>query len=242
VTNAEAQKILSAHRPGREVGNDPDVVAALEQARRDPVLESWWKQQQAFHSAMKQEFGAIPVPSGLRERISARSKIVAFPWWRRPTVWAAAAAIVLLVSLFALQQKTESDAPFETFRSRMVRTVLRQYRMDIHTNDMAGIRQFLANNNAPADYVLSPALARMTPLGAGVLSWQGSRVSMVCLNSGATGTLFLFVADRSTVDEPPGAAHQYAKIKKLTTVSWTEGGKVYVLAGEVPQQSLERNL
>lgn len=238
MNQVEAKRVLSAYRPGQEGADEPDVVAALELTRREPALEQWWRQQQVFHVTIKQGLAGIPIPNDLRGRIRVRPVIVSFPWWRRPSVWAAA-AIVLLVGLVLLPQKSGSDVPFETFRSRMVRTVLRQYRMDIQTNDMTGVRQFLAGNKAPADYVLPPALAQLTPLGAGVLSWQGSRVSMVCLNSKAGGTLFLFVADQSTMSRPPGGARDYARINKLTTVSWTEGKNVYILAGEAPLQSLD---
>jgi hypothetical protein len=102
--------------------------------------------------------------------------------------------------------------------------------MDIQTNDMAAIRQFLATNNAPADYTLPPKLAQFPPTGGGVMSWQAGRASMVCFNSGATGTAFLFVVNRADVKEGPGASPELAQVNKLMTASWAEGEKVYLLA------------
>ena len=240
MNNAEAKKILLAHRPGRETDEGAEVRAALEETRRDPALQAWWKQQQAFHAAMEQGFAQAPVPEDLPERILARAKIIPFPRWRQPKTWAAAAAIILLLGLAALLWKPAPEDSFATFRSRMVRGVLRQYRMDIQTNDMAAIRQFLATNRAPADYVLPPSLMKLPPTGAGVMSWQGGRVSMVCLNSGAQGTLFLFIADRSAMQQTPDAGRDYTAVSQLMTVSWTEGGKVYVLAGTGERETLER--
>ena len=240
MTSAEAKRILFTHRPGRETEPGADVLAALEQMRRDPALQEWWQQQQAFHSAMEQGFAQAPVPEGLPEQILARAKMISLPWWRQPKTWAAAAAILLLLGLAALLWNPAREDSFETFRSRMVRSVLRQYRMDLQTKDMTLIRQFLATNHAPADYVLPPGLSRLPPTGAGVMSWQGSPVSMVCLDSGAQGTLFLFIANRSALPQMPDAGREYTAVNKLMTVSWTDDGKVYVLAGTGAREILER--
>lgn len=241
MNSANAKRILIACRPGTEDLRTSEAAAALEQARRDPDLQSWWEQQQAFQQRTLESFRAVPVPHSLRNQILARTKIVAVPWWQRPVVWKAAAAIAFLSVIVAIWQKPSPEDSFQTFRSRVVRNVLRQYTMDIETNDMAEIRRFLATKNAPADYVLPPNLDRLPALGAGVLSWQDRRASMVCLNSGAQGTLFLFVVDGSSVRNAP-AQEEYAAVSDLMTVSWSEGGKTYVLAGHGGKESLQRFL
>ncbi len=219
----------------------PDILEAFEVIRHDPALNRWWKEQQAFHDGMKKSFTAIPVPPELRARLYRRSKIVSLPWWQRPQLWAsAAAAIILAVGLFGFLHQRDGDAPFNTFRSRMVRTVLRQYRMDLLTNDIAAIRQFHKANSAPADYILPLGLEKLTPIGAGVLSWQGSRVSMVCMKGPTGDTLFLFVADGSKMKAPPATTAQYETVKKFSTISWSSGKEVYVLAAEVPSAVLEQ--
>jgi anti-sigma factor RsiW len=243
VTNTEARRILIAHRPGQgNAANDAEVSAALEEVRRNPELAQWWKKQQAFHAAMAQGFVNAPVPDGLHAAIWARVRVVPFPWWRQPRIWAAAAAIAFLLGsgVFLLWPE-DTAGSLATFRSRMVRTVLRQYRMDIQTNDLAAVRQFHATNGAPADYVLPPGLALLPVSGAGVLSWQGSHVSMVCLDAGAQGPLFLFVADAAEV-HPPSDPQEFAPVNKLMTVSWSKTGKVYVLASPGGRETLEKYL
>jgi hypothetical protein len=239
VNSADARKILIACRPGTDDLRTEEALAALEQARRDPELQRWWEQQQAFQQRTQESFRGVPAPGYLRERILTQAKIVAPPWWRRPAGWKAAAAIALLFAVVAVWQRPSPEDSFQTFRSRMVRNVLRQYRMDLETNDMAQIRQFLTGQKAPADYVLPKNLDALTPLGAGVLSWQDRRVSMVCLDSGAQGTLFVFVVDRGAVKKAP-AQREYAVVSELMTVSWSEGGKTYVLAGQGGKESLQR--
>jgi hypothetical protein len=241
VNSAEAKRILIAHRPGCDPATEPDIAAALEQVGRDPALAHWWEQQQAFHASMKKGFGEIPVPEGLRDQIRGRAKVIPFPWWQQPRTWAAAAALVLLAGLATLLWKpAPQEGTFETFRSRMVRNVLRQYRMDIQTNDMATIRQFLATNNAPATYTLPPKLAQLPPMGAGVMSWQTSRASMVCIDTGPTGTAFLFVVKRADVQKAPGASPEFAPVNKLMTASWVEGENVYLLAFHGEGETLKK--
>ena len=217
--------------------HDPGVVAALEQAQRDPELQRWWEQQRTFNNEVRENMRRMPVPRSLPGRIRAGKKIVSLPWWRAPVAWSAAAAIALLITFFATRSRSPGEDSFQVFRSRMVGNVLRQYAMTIETNDMSPIRQHLAANNAPADYVLPGNLARLPVMGAGLLSWRDRRVSMVCLDSGAQGTVFLFVVDGSSVKNPP-AQREYTPVNSLTTASWTEGGKAYVLAGSGGQEWL----
>jgi hypothetical protein len=241
VTSAEAKRILIAYRPGHATP-DADVLAALAEVRRNSELAQWWQQQQSFHVAMSRGFADAPVPGGGRAAIMARSRLITFPWWRQPRVWAAAAVVALLLGVGTVMLwPKEKAGSLATFRSRMVRTVLRQYRMDIQTNDMAVIRQFLATNGAPADYVLPPGLAQLPVSGAGVLSWRDARVSMICLDAGVQGLLFLFVTDGTKVDKPSNP-QEFASVNKLMTVSWTKAEKVYVLASFGGRETLGKYL
>ena len=67
-------------------------------------------------------------------------------------------------------------------------------------------------------------------MGAGVLSWQDRRVSMVCIDSQTQGPLFLFVSDDPALRKAAGE-REFAPVSDLMTVSWTEDGMTYVLAG-----------
>jgi len=237
----EAKHVLLAYR-GRRDDGDPEVAEALELVRRDPALQEWLDAQKTFHAGATAAMNAIPVPARLQQRLAARARIISPPWWRQPPVWAAAAAIVLLGTFLALQFQPAPPGNFPIFRSRMVGIVLRQYTMDIVTNDMAAIRRHLAAQNAPADYSLPPGLSVLPPSGAGVLSWQGERVSMVCLNGGKEGTLFLFVASASDVTGPPMKSREFAQVNALATVSWIDRGKLYVLPGEAGTEALKKYL
>jgi hypothetical protein len=243
VTSAEAKSILIGVRSDGPTDSDPQLAEAMLQLKRDPELRDWFQAQKRFHSAVRASFSSIPVPAELRERILAGPKVIEIPWWRRPAMWtAAAAAVVLFAAIVITDQNPKVDDSLALFRSRMVRTVERQYRMDITTNDASAVRKFLATNAAPADYNLTTGLANMPVLGGGVLSWQGQRVSMVCFGGGKAGTLFLFVTDAAGVDQTLGKTAEFAQVNRLMTVSWTNSGKVYVLAANASEEELRRYL
>jgi hypothetical protein len=236
-----AQEILIACRPGTADLHTTEAREALEQVQRDPELHEWWIRQQAFQKRTRESVRQLAPPPGLREQILARAKIVEVPWWRKPGFLSAAAALVILaVAVTVFRDRAPAD-PLPTFRSRMVQNVLRQYSMDIKTNDMRVIRTFLDREGAPSDYQLPPGLARRPAMGAGVLSWQDRRVSMVCINSQTQGTLFLFVSDDPALRKPD-KQREFVPVSDLMTVSWTENGKTYVLAGHGSREWLEQQL
>ena len=190
---------------------------------------------------MAKSFQEIPVPADLRARILARPNIIApVPGWRKPGWLAAAAAVALLLGLAAWWVRPPAENTLSVFRSRMVGTVLRQYTMDLTTNDMTQVRTYLRSRQAPADIVLPEKLGRLPLLGADVLSWRSERVSMVCLDSAAQGTLFLFVVNGASVDGMIPSATEFTQINKLMTASWTQGGRTYVLAGSGSRESLQQ--
>lgn len=241
MNSLSAQQILIACRPGTSDLDSAEARAALEQVERDPELQQWWRQQQSFHRSLSGAFGQAPIPADLRDEILGRIRILELPWWRKPIVMGAAAAILVFVINVALFWKSAPDETLPTFRSRMVGNVLRQYAMDIETNDMRAIRDFLGKAGAPSTYQLPAGLAQRPPVGAGVLSWQDRRVSMVCLDSQTQGTLFLFVVNDPAL-RASAAQQEYAAVHDLMTVSWTEGTNTYLLAGHGRKEWLAKQL
>lgn len=240
MTTHQAKRILLTWRPSHGDALDPLVAEALDLAHNDDLLREWLDGHIAFQTAVTKRFRAIQVPAHLRESILSGTKMTAArSWWQRPAFWSVAAAVVLLLAMSARWWQPAPEDALPTFRSRMVSAVLRQYTMDIVTNDMTQVRAHLAAKQAPADYELPPGLARLPVTGAGVLSWQAERVSMVCLEATDRSTLFLFVVNTSTLHHPPTATREFAQVNKLTTVTWTAGGKTYVLAGSGGRAALE---
>ena len=237
----EAKTILLAWRPGHGDLRDPEVGAALELARRDPALKDWLEQHSIFQRAVAKNFQEIAVPADLRARLLAQPKIIApAAWWRSPALLSAAAALALLLGIAAWWVRPPSENSLPAFRSQMVGFVLRQYAMELATNDLTQIRAYLARRQAPSDFVLPEKLGRQPLLGADVLGWRKDRVSMVCLESPAKDTLFLFIVDRGSVDGATPNTAEFAQVNRLMTASWTQGGRTYLLAGSGRRESLQQ--
>lgn len=236
MTPAQAKEILLLYRPGTADASDPEIAHALELARSDAELGGWFEQHRSFQQAMRDKLRQVEVPAHLKASLlirgPAQAPIIPLPpIWRRPLPLAIAAVVLLLLGLSALWLQPPRTDRFANFQSRMVGTALREYRMDLVTNDMRQVRQFLAHRGAPADYQVTPGLEKLRLTGTGVLRWRSNPVSMVCFNRGDDQMLFLFVMDRSALKDPPTAKAHLAKVADLATASWSQGDKIYLLAG-----------
>jgi hypothetical protein len=232
MTPAQARQVLLLCRPGTSDLEDPEMVQALEVAGQDPALRQWYEQHCAFQTALRNKLRQIEAPAGLKARILAQRKIVPLPvWWRRPVWLAAAAAVVLFVGILAVAIQAHPQDRFANYRVRMVRAALREYAMDLKTPEDQQLRQFLAAKGAPADYVLPKGLAKLPLTGGGFLRWRNHPVSMVCFNQGGGQMLYLFVLDRSAVQDPPPATPHWTNFNKFEVASWTRDSRTYLLAG-----------
>jgi uncharacterized membrane protein YbaN (DUF454 family) len=247
----EAKTILLLYRPGTADAGDPEIAAVLALAKQDPELTRWLAEHSAQQETVRAGFRKITVPAGLKEQIiseqAAHEKML---FWRRRAVLAATAGVMALVALASFWfQPRQNDDTFAIYRSRMVGVALRGYVMDLATNNPAQIQGYLAHNQAPADYVLPASLAKTAVTGCAIESWQGAKVSMICFRTGKPlppaqpSDLWLFVIDRAAMkDAPPVGSHQFVKVNKLMTVTWTQGDKLYVLGVEGDEQALRQYL
>jgi hypothetical protein len=236
VNSAEAREVLLLYRPGTTETPDPQMAQALELARQDPELGRWFDQHRAFQKTMRAGFRQIEVPAHLKLSLLTQKpgqQIATTPqaWWHSPAWLTAAAAVLLLLGLAGAWLKPRAPDRFANYQSRMVGEALRDYRMDLVTNDMQQIRQFMASRGAPADYDVTPGLEHLQLTGGGQLTWRSNPVTMVCFDRGDKQMLFLFVMKRSAVKDPPPETPQLAMVHQMVTASWTRGDNTYVLAG-----------
>ena len=243
MTFAEAKQILLVYRRGIDDAAEPQTAEALALASRDPELGGWFQQHCAFQDAMRAKLREIELPAQLKVRILAQRKVIPLPtWWRRPAWLAAAACLALLIGLASLWFRPAKADEFANFQARMVSTALREYRMDIVTNEMSQVRQFMAARGAPADYVVGPGLSRLQLTGGGLLRWRNHPVSMVCFDRGDRQMLYLFVMDRSALKDPPPSTPRVTQVRELVAASWSQGDKTYVLAGPEEPDFLRKYL
>ncbi|HAV61960.1 MAG TPA: hypothetical protein DCY13_06305 [Verrucomicrobiales bacterium] len=237
----DAKRILIRCRSGMDTADDSSARQALLLAASDPELGRWWSLQQQVQRTLRERFQELPVPDDLRDSILARRKLIRPLWWRRPAWHAAAAAAVLILLAASLlwPPGVSESVTFESFRDRMVRTVIREYRMDITTGNEADIRRFLAENDGHPNFRTSEALADLSYFGAGRLTWQDQPVSMICFERSKDVLMYLFVMNRSVLPDAPPGNEVFAQISHLATASWTDGDWVYVLASDAGMEDLQ---
>ena len=237
MTEREAKKILLLYRPGSDDGSDPEIAQALALAREKPELQRWLEKEQACQAAMRAKFRGIAVPPDLKQRLLLERKVLRPEFRRSRTLLLAAAAMLVLLAVMAalVWPRPDKTPRFAQFQARMVSTVLRQYRMEVASADMAAVRGHMAKHGAPADYVVTPGLERVPLAGGGVLRWQGRPVSMVCFYRRQTPEdkemLYLFVLRKSALPDPPAPVPQVQDLKGMSTMSWTDGDNIYMLTG-----------
>jgi hypothetical protein len=244
VDSQQAREILAMYRPAVDDANDPRIAEALAQSRREPELARWLEQHQAVDAALGRKFKQIPVPEGLEQEILAERKIVRPAiWWQRTALLVAAAAAVVLAAVAGYWWRPVEPQDFASYRQTMSHLVSGDYKMMLETNDLNAVRQFLAANHSPADYVLTTEMQKLPAEGCALINWHGRPVSLVCLDRGADNDLFLFVVNRSALpDAPADPTPQFARIGQMTTASWTIGDTSYVLASKSGEDELRKFL
>jgi hypothetical protein len=239
MTREEARQVLLLYRPGTADAEEPEIVQAMAVARDDAELGRWFEQHRRFQTALREKFRQIEAPAHLKLSLLAQQKIVRpAPWWLRPAWLTAAAALVLLLGLLAFSPRIQHFARFADYREMMLSKAVRGYTMDWPTPDMGELRQKVQKRGAPADYDLTPALAKLKLTGGATLRWRSNPVTMVCFDRGDNQMVFLFVMKRAGVKDPPPPNPAVTNISRFTAASWTSGDKTYVLAG--PKESGEQ--
>lgn len=238
---AQAKSILTRWRPSPSLDSDPEVQEALALSEHDPELASWLQRHGQVQNATAQAMRHLPVPSDLAAEILARHRIVrpTFRWNHPIRIAAAAGFIAALLWAWSIFH-SDSGSDYTTFRSRMVRAAIREYRMEITTPDLTAIRSYLSRQNAPADFELPSGLAGLPAFGAGTLSWQGGRTSMVCLDAGQDGMFYVFIVPESGLTASPTAETEFAQVNRLSTGTWSHNGKTYVVASSASLEAIRK--
>ena len=246
MNNEQAKVILSAYRLGGEDAGAPEFAEALEQARRDPELARWFTEERALDAAIAAKLKVAPVPSHLENTILAGRKLIRPAAWWRQTGWlAAAAAVVLLLGVSASVLLTSRTPTLGRLQTDSVVLLAGLDHLDLATNNLAGVRTWLASRSAHEDLVVPAGLKNRTPLGCRIFDWQGRKVTLVCFKldgRAADGEAHLLVVDASQLRGAPGGPAQFAQRGRWATAAWRKGNHVYVLAMHGNEASMRKLL
>jgi hypothetical protein len=254
--NRQAKFILNAYRPGGQDANDPRFAEALEQVRRDPILQRWFDESVAFDAAMTQKLSATPVPRDLRDNILTGVKVTRAPhppqdgfavanWKNRWRKWAIAAAVVLSATLGVLiWHHNTRPAPVAGWQLQALDAILssiarNESHFDVLSRNPADLVNWLRANYAPAGEKLPDSLDKLPSIGCKTFFWHGKPVSLICFTLPEGRAIHLVMTN---VSEPSDRRiKQEAKVIRQgqwATATWREGNMIYMLALEGSRDEL----
>jgi hypothetical protein len=246
--NREAKFILSAYRPGGQDAADPRFSQALEQARRDPILQRWFSESIAFDAALTERLRAVPVPGDLRESILAGAKVTRASHWTYPLrKWAIAAAVILIAILGSSIWHSTRPTHLAGWQNAALEVILSLVRQestfDAQSSDPHELLAWLRSNHAPAAEKLPDNLGKLASVGCKTFFWNGNRVSVICFTRSDGGLIHLITinssaaSDRRLKHEPRLLQHE-----QWATATWREDGMTYMLALEGSRDQLRSYL
>ena len=241
----EAKYILRAYHLGGLDVEDPQFHEALELSKRDPVLRSWFDNEQEIDTPVSKKFRSLPVPPDLKTQLLAAHKIVPLrPWWQRNAWVAVAACLILVLALSGWLLNSSAKPRFGEFRSYVMDTTAQLEHLDFLSGNLVEVRQWLRDRNAPSDFVVPAGINGRPSIGCRRFNWNGQTISLACFKIDNLGTVHLFVINRSALRDLPDVAHPEFAVsnKGVATASWSNDKRVYVLAGKVDEKELRRLL
>ncbi len=237
--NQEAKFILSAYRPGGQDANDPRFADALDQAKRDPVLERWFEDSVSFDAAVTEKLCAIAVPPDLREHILAGVKITRLLRWSKQQLrFALAAAVAIMAAIASLVWHSARPAQLSGWQNQSLTVISSLVKMeskfDAQSHQPAQLLAWLRENHAPAAQALPSRLEKLKSLGCKTFSWNGAPVSVMCFVRPDGGLVHLVTTDAASAMT---TGHWKTKPTLLRqgdwmTATWREGDKIYMIALE----------
>lgn len=233
MTSHEARSILERYRPGLSIDSDDlELKSAMDLVQVDPLLKQWFDRHCQFQLGVRKELSSLRAPEALKSRLKQRQLRTTQPKpiWQSPA-WLAAAAGIVFCLILASQWIGAERIPdtFADYRTRMVSTVLRRYRMDVRSSDMKAVREFMVSQGAPHDYEVPQGLSQISLAGGGFLRWRDNPVAMVCFGKPGGSMSYLFVMDRTALKDAPPVVPQFSTVHGRSCASWSSANRVYFL-------------
>lgn len=242
----EAKLVLAACRPNGADANDPRMAEALALVHYDAELRAWFEAEQAGDKAIAAKLKAAPLPEELLAQILAgtRERIAGRP--RRPSFTLAMAASFALLGLIAALwlNRTPAASPgsFAAYRTDMAQFLREFPKLDIATDRLPEVRQWLSQQHPLMKADLPKALEQFPSIGCRTIEWQGKKLALVCFMVEGR-VVHLFVMPRTAFpDANVNATPALAKVGSQNTASWATSDNLYLLVTQADKALLEKLL
>jgi hypothetical protein len=174
MNSAEAKKVLLLYR-GPIDDKDPQFAEALAQAKRDPDLAEWLRQQNESYRAVQKKFRIIQPPADLRDKIVRQRPVPFSRLLVSPAVLKLAAAIVLLAGAAAFWLSWDRSHE---------RTLLAQVGTEITvTGEVLDMACYIADNLSGPEHAECAKTCIRKGLPVGIKSQDDGRVYLLVGNN-----------------------------------------------------------
>jgi hypothetical protein len=154
------------------------------------------------------------------------------PLPRRPAARLALAACLALCAGLAALFLTRSPAPFSDYRHALVAQAWEGGdRLEFESSSFDEVRQWLAQQDTPADFALPEPLQSWRVRGCSIVECQNRRASMVCLSDGARHVHLFVTEHRGLAALPEPGVPDFEKCGAWRTAAWRQGERAYILSG-----------
>ncbi len=242
----QAKLILGCYRPNGRDALDLEMRQALELAEHDPELAAWFKREQELDGVVCEKLCECRAPESLKTSIIAGRRLVGQDIrWKSPQLFALAALLIIFLGIAVLIYPGRTGSPgtavvqksFEAFRSEMVKLVNHGFDLDVRSGDLKELDTWFMEHATPLVSSESTRHLSQNAMGCKSLEWGGKPVSLVCYRMGEGKVLHLFVMDLKN-EVVAGLPRENTKllesVERLSTASWQENGKAYLLVGHDP--------
>lgn len=238
MNNQEAKFILSAYRTSGEDAGTGEFALALEQVARDPDLAAWFSRQRSFDVAISDALCSVLVPRDLRANILAGAKISRRHFWpSRSALFAAAASLMLLAGIASFWTRQPHLDRWQSDALAILSSFgPGQPPFDHHGEDSRDLLRWLEAHNAPVPTNIPVALQSLPALGCKTIASGNKMVSIMCFRMQDGELIHLVVSDTSHLNHVPPPQPKFLRQNEWITASWTENGRVCMLATKGSEQ------
>ena len=241
-----AKYILRSIRPNGKDDADPQFREALETATTDETLGAWLVNEHAASRALSEKLSEIPVPHDLRAKILAGARCSSPTRRSRTPQWLAIAALVIIstasIFLWSNQPTWSGPKTFAAFQVDMSSYLESFFLLDLQTDNLDEVRDWLASKHGFTDYEIPAALAAHPSVGCEIIDWHDAKIALICFD--VNGELVhLFVSPDNSF---PGAGETTVPNVKMAgkwaCADWHENEKNYLVLTQGTESFLNETM
>jgi hypothetical protein len=245
MTREEAKFLLRAYRPDGQDAGLPEFARALEWVDQDPELKQWFESENAFDRAMVTKVNQEKVPEDLLASILVANKVARPPrtaWTLGGVKWAVAVVFAGAILMTALKGRGNDDlAPFRS--DVMAHLKVPGHQFDFEAKNFSELKSWMDARDVKMDVGPIDHLTSLPTHGCKIMDWGGQIVTLICFELPDRRNVHLFVFHEMQMADPKGLEEPlWQEEEGWTTVGWTTGSDLFMLAGQIPKQDLRQYL